>query len=398
MDGGAGWAEPLSGAGRLPCGVYTAGGGVRRPTVDSRASACQDATSGRASTTTWSSVGSTAQRPSSSHPTGECSWPRSGVSSRSSTDFADRTPTVFADLRTQVYNFWDRGCSGLALHPDFPVNPSVYVIYSHDAAPAAARSRWGRPAPTQTLAPLRQAHGRWMPGTGRLSRLTATATRRRAPSRCSSTTGASSTRSHSIGTLEFGADGALYVSGGEGASFDCADYGQAGDPLNPCGDPPGGLGATLTPPRPKAGRFARRTCAPPADPTRARRHRLRIDPDTGRGLPDNPLASSPDPNARRIVAYGLRNPFRFTVRPGTDELWIGDVGRRTWEEINRSIGNDGQVDNFGWPCYGGRGPHAGLRPHSTSISASRSTPPAARSPPCFTYRHAQWSRTSAARP
>ena len=34
---------------------------------------------------------------------------------------------------------------------------------------------------------------------------------------------------------------------------------------------------------------------------------------------------NPDPNARRIVAYGLRNPFRFTFRPGTNEIWIGDV-------------------------------------------------------------------------
>ena len=34
--------------------------------------------------------------------------------------------------------------------------------------------------------------------------------------------------SHSIGTVAFGPDGALYVSGGDGASFNVADYGQAG--------------------------------------------------------------------------------------------------------------------------------------------------------------------------
>jgi glucose/arabinose dehydrogenase len=43
-------------------------------------------------------------------------------------NLADRAPTVFADLRTQVHNFWDRGLLGLALHPDFPGNPSVYVL------------------------------------------------------------------------------------------------------------------------------------------------------------------------------------------------------------------------------------------------------------------------------
>jgi hypothetical protein len=46
---------------------------------------------------------------------------------------------------------------------------------------------------------------------------------------------------------------------------------------------------------------------------------LRVDPATGQGLPDNPFGSSAD--ARRIVGYGLRNPFRFTQRPGTDELY-----------------------------------------------------------------------------
>ena len=52
--------------------------------------------------------------------------------------------------------------------------------------------------------------------------------------------------SHSVGTVEFGRDGALYASGGDGASFNWADFGQDGSPLNPCGDPPGGVGATLT--------------------------------------------------------------------------------------------------------------------------------------------------------
>ena len=42
----------------------------------------------------------------------------------------------------------------------------------------------------------------------------------------------------------------------------------------------------------------------------------------------------PDLNARRIIAHGFRNPFRFTFRPGTSELWVGDVGWSAWEEIN----------------------------------------------------------------
>ena len=33
---------------------------------------------------------------------------------------SDTTPTVFADLNVNVYNYWDRGLLGLALHPNFP--------------------------------------------------------------------------------------------------------------------------------------------------------------------------------------------------------------------------------------------------------------------------------------
>jgi hypothetical protein len=42
--------------------------------------------------------------------------------------------------------------------------------------------------------------------------------------------------SHSVATPEFGADGYLYASGGDGASFNFVDYGQDGARLNPCGD------------------------------------------------------------------------------------------------------------------------------------------------------------------
>src|SRR5680860_762427 len=51
---------------------------------------------------------------------------------------------------------------------------------------------------------------------------------------------------------------------------------------------------------------------------------------------------------------GLRNPFRFTLRPGTAEIWVGDVGQFTHEEVNRiPAPRSGVVPNFGWPCYEG---------------------------------------------
>ena len=56
------------------------------------------------------------------------------------------TPTVFHDLRTNVHNFWDRGLMGLALHPNFPTVPSVYVIYTYDKDPNSTQvPRWGTP-------------------------------------------------------------------------------------------------------------------------------------------------------------------------------------------------------------------------------------------------------------
>ena len=91
----------------------------------------------------------------------------------------------------------------------------------------------------------------------------------------------------------------------------------------------------LSPPTAEGGALRSQDLRTPADPTSLDGALLRVNPATGAGLPDNPNAASPDANARRIVAYGLRNPFRFGVRPGTGEVWIGDVGWNTWEEIQR---------------------------------------------------------------
>ena len=45
---------------------------------------------------------------------------------------SDPAPTVFADLRTNVHNYWDRGLLGLTLDPGFPTRPYVYVFYTYD--------------------------------------------------------------------------------------------------------------------------------------------------------------------------------------------------------------------------------------------------------------------------
>jgi len=65
----------------------------------------------------------------------------------------DTWATVFTDLRTSVHNYWDRGLLGLALDPDFPARPYVYVLYTRDAAIGGPVPRWGQPGVTSDGCP-----------------------------------------------------------------------------------------------------------------------------------------------------------------------------------------------------------------------------------------------------
>ena len=83
-------------------------------------------------------------------------------------DLADTTPTVFADLSANVHNQWDRGLLGMALAPNFPANPYVYVLYTYDAPP-------GQTAPSgTTCAPTRTTGAAWSPAGSRACKPAAT--------------------------------------------------------------------------------------------------------------------------------------------------------------------------------------------------------------------------------
>jgi glucose/arabinose dehydrogenase len=261
----------------------------------------------------------------------------------------DTTPQVFADLSREVYNYWDRGLLGMALDPAFPARPYIYVLYTLDAKPGGAVPAWGGTSLGDTCPNPPGATVNGCVATGRLSKLTASGNSMSAETPLI-TDWCQQFPSHSIGSVGFGADGSLYVSGGEGASFNYADWGQTG---NPCGDPPGGVGGSMAPPTAEGGSLRSQDVRTPADPTGLDGTLLRVDPDTGQGVAANPFAGSSDANARRILAYGLRNPFRFTIRPGTNEAWLGDVGNSTWEEIDRVDPASATGQNFGWPCYEG---------------------------------------------
>jgi glucose/arabinose dehydrogenase len=81
---------------------------------------------------------------------------------------------------------------------------------------------------------------------------------------------------------------------------------------------------------------------------------LRFDVDNAPSFipADNPFVGAPgfDP---AVYDMGLRQPWRFSVDRLTGDLWIGDVGNTTEEEINVSPAVDGGGHNFGWPCWEG---------------------------------------------
>jgi glucose/arabinose dehydrogenase len=118
---------------------------------------------------------------------------------------------------------------------------------------------------------------------------------------------------HNGGDIQVGPDGRLYLGLGDG--------GGGGDPLEAGQDLTTPLGALL-----------------------------RIDPLAGDpyGIPsDNPFLDVDDA-AREIVAYGLRNPWRFSFDRETGDLWLADVGQSSWEEINRVPFDELPGANFGW--------------------------------------------------
>jgi glucose/arabinose dehydrogenase/regulation of enolase protein 1 (concanavalin A-like superfamily) len=291
------------------------------------------------------------------------------------------TPTIFADLRTEVDDYWDRGLLGLALHPNFPTTPYVYVLYTYDAPIGGTAPTWNDNCPNP---PGATTNGCVV--SGRLSRLTASGSVMTGSEQVLLEAWGQQFPSHSIGDLVFGSDGALYVSGGEGASFDNVDYGQYGSPVNPLGDPPAGVGGAQTPPTAEGGALRSLSLLRvEGGPVLTNGAILRVDAG-GNPLPDNPLYGSSDQIARRVIAHGLRNPFRFTIQPGSGSIWIGDVGWATWEEIDRIVDPTGGVVNFGWPCYEGAGRQSGYDAANLNLCENLYSSLGATAP-FYTYNH-----------
>ena len=79
---------------------------------------------------------------------------------------------------------------------------------------------------------------------------------------------------------------------------------------------------------------------------------LRLDVDTPPAVPYTSPSTNPFVNQAgrdEIWAYGVRNPWRAGFDRATGELYFGDVGQNSWEEVNRGE----REGNFGWPLREG---------------------------------------------
>ena len=75
---------------------------------------------------------------------------------------------------------------------------------------------------------------------------------------------------------------------------------------------------------------------------------LRINKD-GSVPEGNPFTTGSE-QRKSVWAYGLRNPYTFSIHPETGRIFVNDVGQNAWEEINdATIGGR----NFGWPTTEG---------------------------------------------
>jgi len=204
---------------------------------------------------------------------------------------------TFLDISSRVVDTGnEEGLLGLAFHPDFSNNGHFYVNYTYDVPGSTA-------------------------DTTRISRFQVSAADPNLADAGSELVLLEIDQpddNHNGGDLHFGPDGYLYIATGDG--------GGSGDP----GDRARKLDNLL-------GKI------------------LRIDVDGGSpyAIPaDNPFVG--DGAARdEIWAYGLRNPWRFSFDRANGDLFIGDVGQGTREEIDYQPASSAGGENYGWRCMEG---------------------------------------------
>ena len=227
--------------------------------------------------------------------------------------------TPFLDVSAQIATDGERGLLGLALAPDFAATGTFYVFLTDPAGQIQIRryrtlrrqSRPGRSGERPTSSSTSPTRSATIMAAGSISGRTA----------CSMSASATAA---AAATRQQRAEHATCCSARSCASIRASDAFPA-DPLRDYAIPAG---------NPFAG---------------------------GGGLPE-------------IWAYGLRNPFRNSFDPLTQNLWIGDVGQGAREEIDLMRPTDGGA-NFGWRIMEG------------TARLQRPAPSPAWSPPVAEYSH-----------
>ena len=217
-------------------------------------------------------------------------------------DVAAATSSVVLDISANVTSGGEAGLLGMAIHPDFPTDPRVFLSYTSGTNPLRSRiSEFRSNDAGLTLDPSSEKI---------LLTIDQPAS------------------NHNGGHLSFGPDGFLYAGFGDG--------GGGGDTWGAIGN-----GQNL---QTLLGKL------------------IRIDVSGSTGsigyrIPaDNPYSASAlcatgngTQSCPEIYAYGLRNPWRWNFDKVSGELWAADVGQDAWEEVDLVV----RGGNYGWRCREG---------------------------------------------
>ncbi|MDQ3131437.1 MAG: PQQ-dependent sugar dehydrogenase [Acidobacteriota bacterium] len=230
------------------------------------------------------------------------------------------TATDFLNISSKISTGGERGLLGLAFHPQFSQNRRFFVYYTRVGDGALQIGEFQASAGNPNVADTTEKVIISIPH--------------------------STNNNHNGGTIAFGADGYLYLAPGDG--------GGANDAPNNAQNINQLLGKVL-----------------------------RIDINTPANSttpylipPDNPFAGA-TPGADEIYAFGMRNPYRFSFdRGGTNQLWVGDVGQNSIEEVDIIV----KGGNYGWRIMEGS--------QCTPTINSNCTPPSGHIPPVFEYSSA----------
>ncbi|MEW4568682.1 PQQ-dependent sugar dehydrogenase [Tautonia sp. JC769] len=202
---------------------------------------------------------------------------------------------LFLDLPQAISKDNEEGLLGLAFHPKYAENGQFYVYYSATNPRRSVVSRFNVSKDDPRKADPNSEQVIWVSADQPYG-------------------------NHNGGCIEFGPDGYLYISLGDG--------GAADDPLSTGQNPTDWFGSLL---------------------------RIDVDnPEGGKayGIPaDNPAKRDPKFAhwAPEVYAIGIRNIWKFTFDRETGDLWAGDVGQNKWEEVIK-VENAG---NYGWNVYEG---------------------------------------------